>query len=498
MDKKVVEEGVAKNNNKLDKKRNIDNYHRDEFIADALNIINTLAEKQKSVTFAIQGSWGVGKTWILDNLDMILEKKYIVIRYNAWENDFYDEPFEAILSVIADKLNDLLSVTNTIEDLLVKAIKSSLSAIAEVTGEISKNKFGVNVVEEGKRISKYVIKAKKCQEIDTSFDTNKTLTKLKKQVKNSLEKISQYKTIIIMVDELDRCLPNYAIKVLERIHHLFSKTKNLQVVVAVDDKQLTNTIKDIFGEMIDIQRYLNKFFDFKITLKNGAVGNNFDNLYPWYCKCFVNSEFSKVDDIDLLKSQIFEVTKGPYDEKKDLQLNAREIENLINKAYMLHCMLCDTEKIDYIYFGMEIISVVLNEVIIKQRLGKLYNEDISSTNSDYVLQRNIPCYENTINRVSSSVLYEGEKAYDVTCFWGIIWYVFARTVGSKDAQINENIVREYIDEKLYGKSNNVEFIKKEDKQYNKKFKKEQDKLIEKLVKYEQYLAKLVDWINIID
>lgn len=52
---------------------------------------------------------GCGKTWILTELECQLaedsEHKYLIFHYNAWENDFYDEPLVAILSVIIEKLN---------------------------------------------------------------------------------------------------------------------------------------------------------------------------------------------------------------------------------------------------------------------------------------------------------------------------------------------------------------------------------------------------------
>lgn len=37
-----------------------------------------------------------------------------------------------------------------------------------------------------------------------------------------------------MVDELDRCLPSYAIKVLERIHHVFNELENVVVIIAME------------------------------------------------------------------------------------------------------------------------------------------------------------------------------------------------------------------------------------------------------------------------
>ena len=50
-----------------------------------------------------------------------------------------------------------------------------------------------------------------------------------KELKSGLEEQSKDVTIVVVVDELDRCLPEYAIKVLERLHHIFGDTENTQV-----------------------------------------------------------------------------------------------------------------------------------------------------------------------------------------------------------------------------------------------------------------------------
>ena len=57
---------------------------------------------------------------------------------------------------------------------------------------------------------------------DVHFGFNKAMGTLQK----SLKEISGEYAIILFVDELDRCLPEYAIKVLERLHHLTENAKN--------------------------------------------------------------------------------------------------------------------------------------------------------------------------------------------------------------------------------------------------------------------------------
>ncbi len=77
-----------------------------------LDLLKSIIENQKDnpigYSFAIDGEWGSGKTWILQELEKQLlgkkDNKYLIFHYNAWENDFYDEPLGAILSVVIECL----------------------------------------------------------------------------------------------------------------------------------------------------------------------------------------------------------------------------------------------------------------------------------------------------------------------------------------------------------------------------------------------------------
>ena len=68
------------------------------------------------------------------------------------------------------------------------------------------------------------------------------------------------KYVFILVDELDRCKPHYAIKLLEDIKHLFA-VDGIVFIIATDTDQLANSVKAIYGSEFDAKRYLLRFFD---------------------------------------------------------------------------------------------------------------------------------------------------------------------------------------------------------------------------------------------
>ena len=73
------------------------------------------------------------------------------------------------------------------------------------------------------------------------------------------------KTLVVFIDELDRCRPPYAIALLEHAKHLFA-VPGIVFVVSVDREQLSNSICAVYGERFDADGYLRRFFDLDFAL----------------------------------------------------------------------------------------------------------------------------------------------------------------------------------------------------------------------------------------
>jgi len=70
--------------------------------------------------------------------------------------------------------------------------------------------------------------------------------------------------VFVLIDELDRCRPPYAIAMLERIKHLF-EIPDVVFVVATDSEQLVHSIRAVYGQDFSGSRYLTRFFDLSYT-----------------------------------------------------------------------------------------------------------------------------------------------------------------------------------------------------------------------------------------
>ena len=84
--------------------------------------------------------------------------------------------------------------------------------------------------------------------------------------------------LVIFIDELDRCRPNYALEMLERIKHYFDDDRII-FVISLNKEQLTHTITNYYGSGFDATRYLNKFFDLEMYLPVVDTVDNQINTY---------------------------------------------------------------------------------------------------------------------------------------------------------------------------------------------------------------------------
>lgn len=87
------------------------------------------------------------------------------------------------------------------------------------------------------------------------------LEKAVEQLKLSGKKPS----LIICIDELDRCRPTFAIEMLERIKHLFD-VPGIIFLLSIDKSQLESSTAAVYGERINAPEYLRRFIDLEYAL----------------------------------------------------------------------------------------------------------------------------------------------------------------------------------------------------------------------------------------
>lgn len=271
----------------------IDYLQRTQDLDNLITVIHNLSQMKTGSTFAINGQWGCGKTFLLNLLEEKLkancedtseESRYFIVRYDCWKNNFYAEPIIPMLSSVIEAL-DLESANVT--DGILDTIKETAS---EYIGTLLKNRLGFNPINIVDNLDKHI---QKRQEATFAFDNIFALKKALNSVRDALAELAENKTILFIVDELDRCLPEYSIRVLENIHHIFSGIDNFITLLAIDRNELTQVIKTAYGTDIDTSAYLKKIIDFYIPLGFGKPNSDYPNKYTEFFSCFSGSDISQ-------------------------------------------------------------------------------------------------------------------------------------------------------------------------------------------------------------
>jgi hypothetical protein len=245
--------------------------------------------------FAIDAPWGDGKTWFAKNWEAQLRdvEGYTTIYLDAFERDYIDDPFLLISAEILEAVGDRQP------EGLVDASKKVGKALLPVAGKIAVNVAGrfflgsVNIADDLKKFGEDIDR-------DVSDAAEKFIEKRldeyksdKQSIKHFKEKLAQFsatqdKPIIILIDELDRCKPTFAVQMIERIKHFFDVPR-LIFVLLLNQKQLEASIRGVYGVDMDAHIYLRKFIQFTLTLpKRQSVHDGYQDFNRIYCKRLSN------------------------------------------------------------------------------------------------------------------------------------------------------------------------------------------------------------------
>lgn len=319
----------------------LDILQRDTYIEILKKIIDGIVKSGKSSVFAIDGKWGIGKSFIIDKLNEEIDKsKYVVFNYNCWQYDYYEEPLVAIISNIQDNIQYCGKYYEE-EFLKEQRAKRGMDAVYSIGNSVFKKFTGVDLQKIGKN----------ALDINKEYSKENSFKKVIEDLQGMLKNITKSMPIIFIIDELDRCMPEYAIKVLERIHHIFHGFENVVVLLSVDRTQLDYSIKKIFGENTDIDGYLKKFVDFTIKIDSGIISDNWEEKYR--DDFFESFDLKRIDEV---KVEI----------RKYLSLfKIREIEKILGKIIVINNILKNDEKyiLDDEICCYEVVSLLVKEYL---------------------------------------------------------------------------------------------------------------------------------------
>lgn len=222
-------------------------------------ICETLSES--GAVLALDGEWGAGKTTFVKMWRQMLEdKEYSTIYFNAWDSDFQDDSFIALMS----ELNHIFKTSVGFKDVVVSGAKIGLKVVGEIAKGVVKKTTGVDSDAIKSGIDEAV---GLCYNQMSEYQNNKEgLLEFRAKLSEFVASENNGKPVFFFIDELDRCNPHFAVKLLERVKHLF-EVPNIIFVLAVNIDQLQYAVQGYYGSShIDGKQYLKRFIDIEYTL----------------------------------------------------------------------------------------------------------------------------------------------------------------------------------------------------------------------------------------
>lgn len=209
--------------------------------------------------------------------------------------------------------------------------------------------------------------------------------------RSGIQELSRTRTTIIVVDELDRCLPDYAIRVLERLHHLFTGLTNVAVILAVDKRQLDQSVTQIFGDKTDTEKYLKKFINFEIQLDIGQIKGGFIEKYKKYFDLFDRSIIETMFDFDEFFAALF------------ANIDVRTQERLMERITTVHTLLFSNTKKDYSFMCFELMWMVFTEVYRFTKEIPILYSDREELSHFYVRDNVIPVFSKYLEELTCTM-----------------------------------------------------------------------------------------------
>lgn len=245
-----------------------------------LNLSLLALNVNSPAVIAIDSRWGTGKTTFIKLWEQHLKAENTSSLYfNAWETDFSDDPLVSFLGEMNEGLKSLIGFSKKTNEAWEKT-KAAGKQIAK-RGIPALIRVGTaGIVDADKIIEEEIVKAAGSlagDALDNYLKQKGAISEFHNALANFVENSANGKQLVIFVDELDRCRPNYAIELLERIKHLFN-IKGLVFVLALDKEQLGHSIKAVYGNGIDSDGYLRRFIDFEYQLKKPDISNYIKSL----------------------------------------------------------------------------------------------------------------------------------------------------------------------------------------------------------------------------
>jgi predicted KAP-like P-loop ATPase len=277
----------------------------------AKTIVTLLRERpDHPVTIGVHGDWGAGKSSVLEMIEASLngEKDVLCLKFNGWRFQGFEDAkialIEGIVTGLIQKRSLLTKAGDAVKNILhridlLKAAKKAgglaLTAYAGLHG-MGAGALAIPVLlntMEGWATNPSTFSK---ENVESALDQAKGLLKPESEAGNVPEEISGFRKafdellekagveqLVVLIDDLDRCLPETAIETLEAVR-LFVFTSRTAFVVAADEAMIEYAVRKHFPDLPDTtgpQTYARNYLEklIQVPFRIPALGETETRIY---------------------------------------------------------------------------------------------------------------------------------------------------------------------------------------------------------------------------
>ena len=281
------------------------------------------------LVISVSGDWGTGKTYLAKNWHKYLEEQeYFTCYIDAHKKDYAEDPLLVFIEELNSNINQYYKEN-------MGWWRKIACKIPVIKKKVPKFLINSSTLIAGVEVSSVISTIRIITQLVQKFLSSKIKDKIKylelyeKYISDFKEALAKFtclfdKPVVIFIDELDRSNPKFVIKLIEQLKHIF-EIPNLAFILTVNKKELSNTIKGIYGSEMDGYAYYKKFTTHDFT------------LYP----------IEQIDEI--LINEFIKYTTNKYNEynlshdfigmasslSKRLNLSLRDIEQILDHLYYI-------------------------------------------------------------------------------------------------------------------------------------------------------------------
>ena len=272
-----------------------DDFDRRRFGEALLGLVESL---EQPFTISMEAQWGGGKSTLIDRLVKVVNAgsgPMIACSYDAWKGESVGDPIGALTLAIAQTLDGRIESAIDAGPSIIDRLRTSAKVTTSKLAAWSKpaiNAISLALAADGS-ITPDDAKALQVATsaasdmagaIAKELDDPKAIRQdFRATLESAVSRIRAQREgpgckLLVFVDELDRCRPDYCVQILERLKHFFD-VPGVVFVLACDPDYLVSAVRAVYGASFDAENYLRRFIEFEVRMPPPALIKHFERLW---------------------------------------------------------------------------------------------------------------------------------------------------------------------------------------------------------------------------